>query len=496
MRKSIKAVALASSLLAAALTAQAVFAGQGTETSGLVDAVTDAGGANILAHLDALNDFGPRVPGSVEYDAAAGYVVDKLLNANYLVSLQPFDFDLWEELAEPRLEMREPSPSIIYDPDPVDPDQLPDFATMEYSGSGDGEYSVAVAAAFGCNPEDFDGNFSGKIAVIERGECTFFQKAQNAQDAGAAAVIVYNDELRQDAFNGTLGGPGITIPVVGSRWQVGQDLREEGARAYISVLAETTLVKAYNILAETQMGRDDRIVVVGAHLDTVANTTAMNDNGSGSATILEIALQMAELGIEPVNKVRFAFWSAEESGLIGSQYYVDQLSDRAKRDIALNLNFDMIASTNYGRFVYDGDGSDTETAGPNGSANIEKIFGDYFDMAGLAYEATAFDGRSDYGPFIEAGIPAGGLFAGADDIMTPAQADLFGGTAGIAFDINYHTAEDNLDNLNEQALEEMSGAAAHAVLTFAMTKSSVNGTAKAKSVAKGTMTYRGHKAQK
>lgn len=491
MRKSIKALALTGSLLAASFTAHTAPAAQGADSSSLVDAVTADNAVNIIAHLVELDGFGPRIPGSLAYDDAAGYIVEKLLNANYQVSLQPFDFDLWEELADPVLSQTSPDEIDYpaYDPD--------GFATMEYSGSGDITATTATAANFGCNAEDFSAEaFAGKIAVIERGECTFFQKAFNAQEASAVGVIVYNDAERVEAFNGTLGGPGIVIPVVGTHRQVGQDMLAEGAEARLVVSAETTLVKTYNILAETQTGRDDRVVVVGAHLDTVAGTTAMNDNGSGSATILEIALKMAELGIDPVNKVRFAFWSAEESGLIGSQYYVDQLSDRAKKDIALNLNFDMIASTNYGRFVYDGDGSDTETAGPNGSANIENVFSTYFDMAGLAYEATEFDGRSDYGPFIEAGIPAGGLFAGADDIKSEAQAIRFGGSAGKAFDVNYHTDEDNLENLNETALEEMSGAAAHGVITFAMTKSSVNGTAKATSVAKGTMTYRGHRAQK
>jgi Zn-dependent M28 family amino/carboxypeptidase len=197
----------------------------------------------------------------------------------------------------------------------------------------------------------------------------------------------------------------------------------------------------------------------------------INDNGSGSAMILEIAEEMAELGIEPRNTVRFIWFGAEESGLLGSEYYVSQLSKREQKDIAVMLNFDMVASPNYVRFVYDGD------AGPTGSGNVEDVFLDYFASVGLPVEPTAFDGRSDYGPFIEQGIPAGGLFTGAEEIKTPEEQAIYGGTAGIAYDPCYHQACDTIENINEEVLEQMADAASHAILTFAMTRSAVGGTA-------------------
>jgi Zn-dependent M28 family amino/carboxypeptidase len=257
-------------------------------------------------------------------------------------------------------------------------------------------------------------------------------------------------------------------------------------------------VPTSNVIAETQNGRDDRVVVVGAHLDSVAAGPGINDNGSGAAAILEIALQMAALDIEPRNKVRFAWWGAEESGLIGSQYYVDNLSKREIKNIALNLNFDMVASPNYVRFVYDGDGSDTPLAGPNGSKNIENVFLNYFTEQSLPVEATAFDGRSDYGPFIDAGIPAGGLFTGADEIKTDEQATIYGGTAGEDLDSCYHTPCDDLTNINDEVLEQMADAASHAIQTFAMTTSAVNGTDKGKGLGKWKdgMEYRGPRFQK
>jgi Zn-dependent M28 family amino/carboxypeptidase len=128
---------------------------------------------------------------------------------------------------------------------------------------------------------------------------------------------------------------------------------------------------------------------------------------------------MAELGIRNRQQVRFAFWGAEELNLLGSQHYVDNLSDQELQDIVANLNFDMLGSPNYVRFVYDGDGSDTGPVGPPGSAQIEDIFNQYFASQGLATEPTAFDGRSDYGPFIAVGIPAGGLVSGAEARRPP-----------------------------------------------------------------------------
>ena len=200
---------------------------------------------------------------------------------------------------------------------------------------------------------------------------------------------------------------------------------------------------------------------------------------------------MAELGIEPRNKVRFAWWGAEESGLIGSQFYVDSLTKRQLKDIAVNLNFDMVASPNYVRFVYDGDASDTESTGSTGSGVVESVFTDYFDSVGLESEPTAFDGRSDYDAFVAVGIPAGGTFTGAEDVKTPEEAAIYGGLAGVPYDPCYHAACDTFDSVfgsppglpalagnGAKGLGEMIDAGAHAVLTFAQTTSAVQGTDK------------------
>jgi Zn-dependent M28 family amino/carboxypeptidase len=231
----------------------------------------------------------------------------------------------------------------------------------------------------------------------------------------------------------------------------------------------------YNVIADTPVGKNkDQVVVVGAHLDSVVEGPGINDNGSGSSTILEIAEEMAALKYTKKNalqrQVRFAFWGAEEVGLLGSEYYVAHLAPEESERLYANLNFDMLGSPNYVRFVYDGDGSDTPAAGPPGSDAIEKIFTDYFTSQGLDSEPTAFDGRSDYGPFIAVGVPAGGLFSGAEGIKTVEEAEIYGGTAGQPYDACYHQACDTINNLNSKALFELGDAAAHATLVLAKSK--------------------------
>jgi Zn-dependent M28 family amino/carboxypeptidase len=236
----------------------------------------------------------------------------------------------------------------------------------------------------------------------------------------------------------------------------------------VRVDSETTPVDTVNVIAQKGGTGSNRVVVVGAHLDSVPEGPGINDNGSGTATILTIAEEIARLGIEPRNTLRFAFWGAEEGGLFGSNHYVASLSDLEFSRLFVNLNFDMVASPNYVRFVYDGDGT-LGAPGPDGSDVIEEVFTDFFDRRGLASEPTLFDGRSDYFAFIQNGIPAGGLFTGAEGIKTAEQAATYGGQAGRPYDPCYHQRCDNFRNINYKGLNEMAKAAAHAVLTFAQT---------------------------
>jgi Zn-dependent M28 family amino/carboxypeptidase len=335
-------------------------------------------------------------------------------------------------------------------------------------------------------------------------------------------VIIFNEgqEGRTDVINGTLSPPQAAIPAVGSSFAVGEQiyglLQSGPVTAHLAVSAQVQLKDTENIIADSPTGRTDRTVVAGAHLDSVLEGPGIEDNGSGSAVILEIALQMAALDVEPVNALRFTFWGAEESGLLGSQHYVDSLTKAQRKNIALYMNYDMVASPNYVRFVYDGDGSAFGIKGPTGSARIEQVFTDYFGSQHLASEPTAFDGRSDYDAFIGVGIPAGGLFTGAEGAKTAAQAAVYGGVAGASYDPCYHQSCDSLTpvedgadaalyaalnaeydlvgNINMEAQEEMADAAAHATLTFALSTSAVSGTDRAESTS--TSLYKGSHVQR
>ena len=480
-------------------------ADNGTDTSVLRAAITVDG---VRAHQQAFQNIadangGIRTAGTSGYDASAAYVANQMTAAGYNVTVQAFDFAYFIENTPAVLDQTAPG-SVSYT-------YLVDYFTMDYSGSGDVTAPVQAVdlvlppgaadntSTSGCEASDFNGFTPGNIALLQRGSCSFALKAQNAETAGATGVIIFNEGQpgRTALFGGTLGGPSVTIPVMSAPFSRGEEwANTSGLEMHMFADTVSEIRSTSNVIAETPGGRNDRVVVVGAHLDSVAEGPGIQDNGSGSAAILEIALQMADLGIEPTNKVRFAWWGAEESGLVGSTYYVSTLSKRDIKNIALNLNFDMIGSPNFVRFVYDGDGSDTGLAGPNGSGNIERVFTDYFASQGLANEPTIFSGRSDYGPFIAVGIPAGGLFTGAEGIKTEEQAAIYGGTAGEQYDPCYHLACDTYANISLEALDQNSDAAAHAVLTFAMTTSAVNGTSKGNGNGTTDFEYLGSNIQK
>ena len=337
----------------------------------------------------------------------------------------------------------------------------------------------------------------------QRGTCTFHDKALNAQAAGASAVIIFNEGQpgRTDVLSGTLGAPDFTIPVIGISFALGEELHVQlsgpvTVRIVTSTISE--LCQTANVLADTRGGDPNRVVVQGSHLDSVLEGPGINDNSSGSAYNLESAIQLAKSNIKPRNKIRFAFWGAEELVLLGSQFYVDSLSDAEFGKILLNLNYDMLASRNFVRFVYDGDGDPTGVAGPPGSAQIEGVFRDYFASKGLAFEPTPFNGRSDYGPFIARGAPAGGLFSGAEGIKTPAQAVTYGGVPGVAYDVCYHQACDDITNLNDTSFDQLSDAGATALVLYGLTKDTVTTTTLSKAAARAVsakMEYRGSRLQ-
>ena len=473
---------------------------------------------DLLRHSDRLQAIADangdnRASGLPGYDASAAYVAGQLRRAGYEVTVQPFDFPFFEEFGSAFEQTAPTSRTFVAGED---------YDLMDFSGDGDVTAAVVNVdlslepprnSTSGCEPADFEGlDVAGNIALLQRGACPFGQKVANAEAAGAVGAVVMNqgngDPVanvdRYELFEGTLGGP-VGIPAVSVSYFLGEELANiAGLELRIQADTISTIRSTSNVLAQSRSGRTDNVVMAGAHLDSEPDTAGINDNGSGSVALLEVALEMAKL--ETPNAVRFAWWGAEEAGLQGSTFYVNSLSPEELANIALYLNFDMIASPNYTFGVYDGDDSAGVGAGPGpaGSAAIEQVFLKFFADRGEATKASDFTGRSDYGPFIAVGIPAGGLFTGAEDIKSEADVALWGGLAGEQMDICYHDPCDSLTpeqdnappglhdaleatgydlygNLNTYAFDVNADAIATAVVTFAHDTSTVGGTAGAAS---------------
>ena len=431
----------------------------------LLECVTVDGVRAHQAALQAIADAnnGIRTSGTPGYDESVDYVAGKLTQAGYDVTVQPFEYQTFLSLSPSVLEQITPPPT-----GPIANN------IMSYSGSGDVTAPVSTVIP-GCNATDFAGFPVGNIALIERGTCTFADKATNAFNAGASGVVVYNNI--PGVLNGTLSSTfTLDIPVTSVAQSVGQQLAStSGLVLRLKTDTFRGLAISSNLLAETTGGDPSNVVMAGAHLDSVSAGPGIQDNGSGSAALLETALQMAK--VKPRNKVRFAWWGAAEFELLGSTTYVNGLTQEEQDDIALYLNFEMIGSPNHVFFIYDGDDSDGVGAGPGpaGSAQIEYLFESYYLQVGQPFKGTDFSGRSDYGPFIAVGIPSGGLFTGAEGIKTDEEVALWGGTAGDQYDPCYHLACDTFDNINLNALDINSDAVAFAVLEYAMNTESVNG---------------------
>src|SRR5262245_9963254 len=374
--------------LAVLVLAPSAFALDEVNTKKIRDAVTVNG---VLAHERALQSIanangGIRASGTPGFDASLAYVKGKLQAAGYKVTEQSFTFPFFRELSDPTVSQVSPTPTD-YETD-----------TYQYSGSGDVTGKVVPvndnvspptpepSSSAGCEPEDFvpaDAS-APQVALIQRGTCTFEQKAANAEAAGYDAVIIYNEgQPGRDALQtGTLGRI-FDIPVVGLSFADGDALNNQAKTQDVTVHVTADNENdpnrvTKNLIADSKGGDADQTVVVGSHLDSVTEGPGINDNGSGSANDLELAIQISKLGLKPRRHLRFAFWGAEESGLLGSTHYVSTLKPEQVAQIYANLNFDMIASPNFVRFVYDGDGSDTGTAGPAGSGQIEDLFNRFY----------------------------------------------------------------------------------------------------------------------
>jgi len=296
-----------------------------------------------------------------------------------------------------------------------------------------------------------------------------------AQEKGAGAIILYNTIDGSSLASGRVRAAGwfpgndaktlMEKPVLAGSYSLGS-LFKESPNAIINLQTDTVIeiVDSFNVFCVTKDGNPEDIIVVGAHLDSVPEGPGMNDNGSGSTTLLEIVIKWYESKFHTNHQIWFSWWGSEETGLIGSRNFVRNRNDtNTLNQIIMNLNFDMLASPNYYLGIHDGSTTLNEKS-KNGSILITRMFEEYFnEYLELPYNYIALRSGSDFVPFVEAGIPAGGLAAGAGGIKGEEERETFGGLANAAYDPCYHQSCDTSLNINTEVLSYMAGAASYVV---------------------------------
>ncbi|KAK6835536.1 hypothetical protein RU639_002371 [Aspergillus parasiticus] len=324
---------------------------------------------------------------------------------------------------------------------------------------------LVAVSNLGCDASDFPSDVSGAIALISRGTCPFGTKSELAGKAGAVAAVVYNNE--KGSLSGTLGNP---TPDHVATWGLSDEDaapileklkkgEEVDGIAYMDAIVET--IHTTNIIAQTTEGDPENCVMLGGHSDSVAEGPGINDDGSGSLTLLELATLLTQYRVN--NCVRFAWWAGEEEGLLGSDYYVSVLTPEENLKIRLFMDYDMLGSPNFAYQVYNA----TNAVNPVGSEELRDLYVDFYNDHDLNYTYIPFDGRSDYDAFIRHGIPGGGIATGAEGIKTPEEQEMFGGVAGAWYDPCYHQICDVVGNVNLTAWELNTKLVAHSVATYA-----------------------------
>jgi Zn-dependent M28 family amino/carboxypeptidase len=411
---------------------------------------------------------GIRAVGTPGFDASVDYAADVLREAGYTVTLDEFDYPYFEETEPVSLAVTGGQAFVGGD----------HARALIFSASGTVEALVASVSATagqgGCVSSDWDDFPAGAIAVAGPGPCFRRDQVIEAQQAGAVGLVVaYPSWATGEVRRPTLLFPdGIDIPAVSASAAVGEALiaaAEAGASVRLEVHTLNEQRTTRNVIADRAGNQPDEVVMAGGHLDSVMDGPGINDNGSGTMTILELATRLAQLPTTE-RSVRFGLWAAEEIGLYGSRSYIDQLGTQTgancwpyvcrtadRSEIVAYLNLDMVASPNFVRAVYAGEG------GPAGSQAITDLFTSYFDAIGLNWELEDVGGASDHAPFADVGIPVGGLFTGASELKTDRQAALFGGTAGEPNSACYHLACDTTTEINDVILDQLADAAAHAL---------------------------------
>jgi Zn-dependent M28 family amino/carboxypeptidase len=464
-------------VMAVALTALA--ACSSTDSAPAADAPRDVAGKvtadGMYTHLRKLQEIadanrGSRSEGTPGYDASVDYVVQVLKDKGFDVQTPEFERLDRTEGGNPTLTVAGRGHHV---------DQASLLVTTPPGGLN--AITLRPQKAPGCTAADY-GTVSvrGAIAVVDDTGCSVGDKQSAAVAKGAVGVLVVSAP-------GTGGSPAglftpgyyqrLTVPVGVIDNDADAALRRTNAAVRLVLDSKPVMVKSRNVVAQTKTGDTKSVVLAGAHLDSSGRSPGINDNGSGVAALLEAA---STLGSQPriTNAVRFAFWGSEAEG---PTKYVRGLARDGLDDVAMYISVEMLGSPNAGYFTYDGDQSGQPNPDvppqsvPAGSAGVERTLAGYLNLAGVRPADMPLSRTTDYGPFLAAGIPVGGLTAGSSQRKTEVQARLWGGRAGVAFDPNYHTGRDTVDNIDRQALSVMGQAAAFAVVTYAQSVEGVNG---------------------
>jgi Peptidase family M28/PA domain len=439
-----------------------------------------------------------RNSGEPGYKASVDYVAKVMKDAGYDVTIQPYTFTYTSFVGTPAWSEVSPTArsfNLVSDWNPGTSNGDATGAQIQPAGGIVLPPTPTSSSTSGCTASDFSGSFAGKIALIQRGGCNFGVKVLNAQAAGAVGVVIFNEGNpgRTGVLNGSLvdanNSPFVpTIPVSFTSFDIGQSLYNEyqagtppTMNLSIHVIIDPNRAD-YNVIAESKGGDKNHVVVVDAHLDAIYGA-GMLDNASGSATILDIAQKMKN--VNPLNKLRFIWFGGEELGLLGSEYYVNNLSKTQLSHIGYDLDADVTATPNYLIGVLDPAGPDlfgrtvTQTFPnrvykPSTVARDQAV--DYLNSIGKNHEFISPVG-TDAISFNAVGVPASGVLTGQDCCKSQDEVNLFGGFTGNyegnvpSFDggcvDNPFRWCDNLSNNDPEVLTFMSRTFANMVVRMA-----------------------------
>ena len=416
--------------------------------------------ADLWDHMKAFQEIADQNPGpdghasrnsgEPGYKASADYVASKMEQAGYDVTLQKYKFLYYAFTGIPSFSEVSPTPRtymLNVDWGPGQSTGTAD-ALIQPAGGIVIPPTATSSSTSGCTAADFNSSMQDRIALIQRGGCNFGVKVQNAQAAGAKGVIIFNEGNpgRTDLLVGSLvdaaGNPIVpTIPVAFINFADGVNLLDQfqhGTPPEMNISIEAIVDPNrddWNVIAESKGGDKNHVVVVDAHLDAIYGA-GMLDNASGSATILDVAQKMKN--VEPRNKLRFIWFGGEELGLLGSAYYVNNLSSSELSHIGYDLDADVTATPNYTIGVLDPAGPDlfsgvSTNTFPNRVYKASTVARDqaiaYFDSIGKNHELFSPQGTDAFS-FNAIGIPASGLLTGQDCCKNQDEVDLFGGFLG------------------------------------------------------------------